>query len=108
MNETPMATTGRDLRMTLDIRATASGDQVLSSLIEEAVRQNSEGKMYAGKTTTVTRGNACVTLVMSGYAQTWDGEGEEEAPPSPPIERILELAANPDSERATFDLVPQL
>lgn len=73
-SQVPMARRGRDLRMLLEVRATADGDQFLTPLIEQAVLENSEGKMFAGKRTVVERDGARVELVMVDYAQTWDGD----------------------------------
>ena len=73
-SQVPMNPRGRDLRMLLEVRATADWDALLTPMIEEAIRANSEGEQFAGKRTVVEQAGARVELVMVDYAQTWDGE----------------------------------
>jgi hypothetical protein len=74
MNTAPIAEKGRDLRMTLEIRATTPGDRFLAPLIEKAVDLNGCGDMYVGKRVEIEDGDTRVELTMTEYQQTWDGD----------------------------------
>jgi hypothetical protein len=86
--DAPVAPSGRDLRMTLTVKAFATGDQLLCSLIDRAVQEIQTGTMYVGKSAAIVGDNArsYARVELVGYQQTWDGMTDQQ-------ERFLEQLA---------------
>lgn len=77
--DAPVAPAGRDLRMTLTIKAFAPGDEILCRLIDRAVEEIQVGTMYVGKSVLLMgEDRSYVRVAMTDYQQTWDGETAEE------------------------------